>query len=325
MLMCASLAACTGGNGDQPGATPPATVPTAAPRLTAADFCAGATEQLPASTVANPDLIEISGLAASRTQDVIWAHNDSGDTARVFAIAPNGDTLATYELVGAEAFDWEDMALGPGPDGGEQYLYFADIGDNASIRPSVTVYRGLEPTFGALNSTLTIDPHEALVLRYPDGAHDAETLLLDPVSADVYVVTKDISGGPSGVYRASATGAVPATLEKVAEIDFAALAPAKVIPPDGGALPTALGRIPTGGDISPDGDIIAIRTYATVWLWQRPEGGSIADAFSTPPCEAPSAVEAQGESLAFEADGRGYFTASEGLNVDLNRFRLAIP
>ena len=237
-------------------------------------------------------------------------------------MAADGAALATYDLVGADAFDWEDMAVGPGPDGNKHYLYLADIGDNASIRPSVTVYRAEEPKFGALDSSLAIDGYEAMLFTYPDGAHDAETLLVDPVNGDLYVVTKDIGGGPAGVYRAATIGTVPGVLEKVAEIDFGALTPTKVVPPDSGALPLALGKIPTGGDISPNGDMIAIRTYGTIWLWQRPEGGTVADAFASPPCEAPSAVETQGEAIAFTADGRGYVTASEGANSPLHRFEV---
>lgn len=313
------LVACSGGDDATPSSPTYVATPTVVP-VTAAALCASAVEGGETGTVASPDITELSGLAVSRTQDVIWAHNDSGDTARVFAMAANGAALATYDLVGADAFDWEDMAIGPGPDGNKQYLYLADIGDNASIRPSVTVYRTEEPKFGALDSSLAIDRYEAMLLMYPDGAHDAETLLVDPMSGDLYIVTKDIRGGPSGVYRAVTIGVVPGVLEKVAEVDFGALPPSKVIPPGSGPLPLALGKIPTGGDISPDGNMIALRTYGTIWMWQRPEGGTIADAFASPPCEAPSAVETQGEAIAFTTDGRGYVTASEGANSVLHRF-----
>jgi hypothetical protein len=329
LLACVVLAAAAGAcSGDEDEGEPTrigviltnTPSPPAAPRqIGAIDFCRAGIESV-AGTVASPDVLELSGLAASRTQDVIWAHNDSGDTARVFAMSPTGDALATYDVVGADAFDWEDMAIGPGPERGVSYLYIGDFGDNASIRPSITVYRAPEPTFGALNSSLTIDAYEAMVFMYPAGAHDAEVLLVDPENGDLFIVTKNIAGGPSGVYRAPTVGAVPETLEKVGEIDFAALTPAKQIPAGSGPLPEALSKIPTGGDISPDGRVIAIRTYGTVWLWPREEGVTIAEALANRPCEGPSAVETQGEAIAFTADGQAYITASEGTNVPFNQF-----
>ncbi len=319
------VSSCSGGDDDtqDPTTVPTETAesPTKSAEVTAASLCAGASASV-AGAVASPDLIEISGLAASRTQDVIWAHNDSGDTPRVFAMSLTGDDLATYEVRGAEATDWEDMAIGPGPEADTDYLYLADIGDNASLRPEIVVYLAPEPVYDAASSLHAVDA-EALRFVYPDGAHDAETLLVDPVSGDIIVVTKNIAGGVSGVYRAvfPQDAAVTTTLEKIAEIDFAALTPAKTIPAGSGALPEALGKIPTGGEISPDGSITAIRTYGTIWLWQR-DGNSIAASFAQAPCEAPSAVETQGEAIAFRSDGRGYFTVSEGQNVALNAFAL---
>jgi hypothetical protein len=35
---------------------------------------------------------------------------------------------------------------------------------------------------------------------------------------------------------------------------------------------------------------------------------------------APSAIEPQGEAIAFDADGRGYTTVSEGTNPPLHHF-----
>jgi hypothetical protein len=319
----ASTAACA--DEDEGGGETVAETATAAlsEAVTAAELC-GAAQASVAGTVANPDLVEISGLSSSRTQDVLWAHNDSGDTPRVFALRPSGKPLATYTLNGAEATDWEDMAIGAGPANGVAYLYMGDIGDNASIRPSITVYRIEEPTFDPTSSNQSADA-TAIVLIYPDGAHDAETLLADPENGDLYIITKNIAGAPAGVYRAGAPHdtTVPITLENVGTIDFAALAPTKVIPPESGALPLGLPKIPTGGEISADGRIIAVRTYGTVWLWDRAVGESVAEALAGEPCEGPSEVEPQGEAIAFAADGRGYITASEGANVPV--YHITLP
>jgi hypothetical protein len=276
--------------------------------------------------VTSPHLIEISGLAASRANNgVIWAHNDSGDTARVFAMNISGQHIDAFPLAGADAIDWEDMAVGPGPDEGKQYLYLADIGDNNAQRPEVFVYRVVEPEVraAAAGSGSELAGVEKLALRYPDKPHDAETLLVDPANGDMYIVSKEIAGGPSSIFRApaSASASSQTRLEKVAEVDFAKL-PAKVgIPSDAPPLPRGVGHLPTGGDIAADGSVIAIRTYATVWMWSRDPGKSVAEALSAAPCEAATVLEPQGEAIAILPDGSGYLTASEGTNPPLYIFR----
>src|ERR1051325_6127651 len=94
--------------------------------------------------VINTDqIIEASGLAASRKNtDVLWTHNDSGDTARIFAISTKAKLLGIYNLKASnvEAIDWEDIAIGPAPTPGEYYIYIGDIGDNGDKRPGIQVY-----------------------------------------------------------------------------------------------------------------------------------------------------------------------------------------
>jgi hypothetical protein len=268
--------------------------------------------------VESPDLIEISGMAASRSQDgVIWAHNDSGDSPRVFAMRHDGSSIAAFSLEGAGAVDWEDMAIGRGPEDGVDYLYLGDIGDNAAARENIVVYRVAEPAVAGASGEQPLAGVDAIRLTYPDGAHDAETLMVDPDDGSLVIVSKDFGTGRSGVYRTDArvAGSATAVLEKVADIDFNTLRPQREIPPDASPLVLGAGHIPTGGDMSADGRLIAIRTYATVWLWDRSDGASLAETFASAPCEALSTIEGQGEAIAFEGDGGGYVTASEGANV----------
>ena len=83
---------------------------------------------------------EASGIVASRRNPgVLWVHNDSGDMARVFAITASGEFLGVCNIAGATARDWEDIAIGPGPDPDQHYLYLGDIGDNQAKYPDVTV------------------------------------------------------------------------------------------------------------------------------------------------------------------------------------------
>lgn len=325
-----ALAVLAAACGDDEG-TSPAGTPTEAPVSStaipsvdrAAAICAAVPEV--AGNVQSSELIEISGIAASRQNEgVLWAHNDSGDTARVFAMGPDGTHIASFTLAGAEAVDWEDMAIGPGPDEGVDYLYLADIGDNRKQRPEVIVYRVPEPTVTFLGTPVTQELAEAerLTLRYPDEAHDAETLLVDPMTGDLVIVTKELAGGPSFVYRAprSTAPGAPTTLEEVATINFAGLDSQVEIPSDAPPIPRGAPHLPTGGDVSGDGSLVIIRTYGSVWIWTRPAGAPLWEIARGLPCEAPSTIEPQGEAIAFDSDGNGYVTVSEGENPPLNHF-----
>jgi hypothetical protein len=267
--------------------------------------------------VVSDQIEEASGVAASRrVNDVWWVHNDSGDTARVFAINTAGATLGEYSLTGASAVDWEDIAAGPGPVAGVSYLYVGDIGDSAESTPSrssVQVYRVAEPLVNPsapLTTPQALSDVAVLDLKYPDGPHDAEGLFVDPVTHDVFVVTKDVVGGVAGVYRAAATDPSPITMSKVATVSLGFL------------------QGVTGADITPAGDVIALRTYIGVFLFPRPTGSSISAAFSNASCAgaAPPASRAwpggepQGEALGFTRDGRGYVTLSEGIHSPIHRF-----
>lgn len=91
-------------------------------------------------------LTEASGIVESRrSPGTLWLHNDSGAGPRIVALAKTGAAQAIYDLAGASARDWEDLALGPGPVRGQSYLYIGDIGDNGESRASIDIYRVAEP------------------------------------------------------------------------------------------------------------------------------------------------------------------------------------
>lgn len=265
--------------------------PTLAPGATA---CSPYQSITTAGVVASPDLVEASGMAASRTQPgVVWAHNDSRDGARVYAIGRNGEDLGGFEIAGASAFDWEDMAAGPGIDSARSFLYFGDIGDNFSIRGGrITVYRVPEPDPATLAGPL--EGAVALEFIYPDGEYNAEALFVADDS--IYVVTKDRQA--ARVYRGSAFPADSGveTLELVTVL--------------------ALGDEVSGATLSWDGATIAFRGYNSVWMWHRDPGATIAEALAAEPCNAPSPDEVQGEAITFLPDN-AYSTISEGSSPDL--------
>ncbi len=249
-------------------------------------------------TVASADVVEASGLAAARkTVGVLFSHNDSGDGPYVYAMTSAGAHLAKYQLTGATANDWEDMAIGPGPSVGETYLYIGDIGANVPVS-NVTVYRVVEPVVAAAPGITALGGVDAIPMTYPDGPHNAECLLSDPVSGDLFIVTKEGSG-QSKVFRAPAPHAagVNIVLLDVGTIDVGAFSSSVLV---------------TGGDVSPAGDLIALRTYTGVYLWPRQPGAALAGSFASAPVACPAAAEGQGETVAFAADGGGYYTVSEG-------------
>ncbi len=252
-------------------------------------------------TVQSTAINEASGLVASRANsDVLWVHNDSGDSARVFAMTTAGELLAIYNLLGATAWDWEDMCIGPGPTAGQDYLYLGDIGDNSAGRSSIRVYRVAEPTVSASATPINLSGVETFTLQYEDGARDAETLMVDPANGDLYVVSK--RDYPSRVYRVEAgdlttTGTI--TLQFMTQLPW---------------------RLATGGDISPQGDEIIIRSSGSASLWQRPHGTDLWDAFSGTEYSVPLRYEIQGESIAYDGEGGGYYTVSEGTNPPIYYF-----
>ena len=257
--------------------------------------------------ISSAKLRETSGMVASRKNaGILWMHNDSGAGAELFAVTQSGETVASYRVTGASARDWEDIALGPGPEAGQDYLYIGDIGDNGAKRPYVILYRVPEPRVGHRNATVvaSTSPARALRLSYPDGPHDAETLLVDPLTGDLYIITKrDLF---SRVYRASPPHSTTERilLERVA------------LMPWGFAV---------GGDISADGQLILIRGYSSASMFKRPSKGPLWQAFLEPSTLVPLRQERQGEAICFNAQGTGYYTTSEGKNQPIYFYRRTLP
>src|SRR5205814_507832 len=89
---------------------------------------------------------ESSGVAVSRDHPgLLWTHNDSGDGPFIYAINISGDVLGVYRVEGAQAEDWEEIALAPCLAGHNTCLYIGDIGDNREKRKSVRLYAVSEP------------------------------------------------------------------------------------------------------------------------------------------------------------------------------------
>jgi len=262
------------------------------------------------ATIKNRSIDESSGLVASRSMPgVYWTHNDSGDGPFIYAFDATGESRGVFRVTGAQARDWEDISIGPGPKRGKSYLYIGDTGDNNEVRPEVVVYRVAEPTLtdadkeSTKKQPRTTAAAEAFRLRYPDGKHDAETLLVHPVTGNLYIISKSLLRRPI-VYEAVApllTGNV-IVMTKVAELK----------------VPSLLGGALTGGSVSPDGRHVALCDYLQGYELTLPASSKDfneiwkqkMDAFSLGQRE-------QGESITYRADGNALLATSEGKSPPL--------
>ena len=235
-------------------------------------------------------------VASQHVPGLLWVHND-GSKGGLFALSTNGTLLASFKL-DTEVTDLEDIAIASGPAGQASYLYLADIGDNEQARPSVKVYRFLEPKLDFIaqaKQTLLINQFETITLDYPGRNHNAEALFVDPQSGDLFIVTKEKKRAL--VYTAKKEMLRP---DRVVQLTLLReLACAQV----------------SAGDVSPDGSEIILRRENTAWHWVRQPGETVTDALSRPPRRAAvigPPTEPNGESITFSADGSGYYTLSEG-------------
>ena len=267
-------------------------------------------------------------MAASRLNPGLWwVHNDGPNTARpvpasIYAVNASGAIVATVDLTGATNIDWEDIDAVT--IGGVTSIWVADVGDNGKLRPNVQLYRIPEPSITTAGQTIAITP-EVISLDYPGNtAHNVETTFVDPGTGDVYLVTKE---DPPIVFRAAGSSLVPgATVnlpQPIATLDAL----------DHSTNPA--GR-PTGGDLSADGSLLAIKTLDRTFMWHRAPGQSFQSLLRQKPagdCIYDDVATVQdglrpmlrdlghGEAIAFTPDTGQLATIAEGTRVPLHILR----
>jgi hypothetical protein len=228
-----------------------------------------------------PELPEASGIAIShRTPGRLWAHNDSGNV--LVALDTRGTVTGRVTVSGMTVQDWEAVAVGACPTG--SCIYLADIGDNVAKRKRITIYRVREPA--TEDSVAITDMFHA---TYPDGAHDAETLLVLPDGA-LFIVTKGETGA-IGLYRFPR------------ELRPGATHPLELV-----GRPRASGKLSqtsriTDGAVSPDGTWVVLRHWT--------DAGRV---------DLTPLGEAQGEGIAMAADGTVYVTGEGGRKAQPGTF-----
>lgn len=259
-------------------------------------------------TVNIAGLSEASGIAASRNNaDVLWTHNDSGDSARIFCIDTRGRILGVYNVTGGNNVDYEDIGIGPGPVTNVSCLYVADIGDNNANRANIVIYQIPEPAVYARQYTNPVTVNlkgvRAITLTYPDGARNAEAMFVDPVTGDLFILSKASTSRIYTVSKASLDLTNNAALTFVRTLGF---------------------NVPSAAGISPSGNEIIVRQEDFARLWPRANGQSVASAFSGTAVAIPVAGltngEPNGEAIGFDGLGNGYFTLSDNATTQPLRY-----
>ena len=262
----------------------------AAPAVATAQQAAAPSCQASGSLVRIAELPEASGIAVSRrAPERLWSHNDSGEAVLV-ALDTRGAVTGRVRLSGVKIEDWEAVAVGACPGG--SCLYIADIGDNAAERERITIHRVPEPS-----TEDSVVVKETFHATYPDGAHDAETLLVAP-DGSLFVVTKGETNAV-GLYRFPRE-LRPGGIHRLERVDKAR-ASTKAAETD---------RL-TDGAVSPDGTWVVLRTRQRVAFHRATDlfAGNWAEAGRV---HLKSVGEAQGEGIAIAADGTVYLTGEGG-------------
>ena len=230
-------------------------------------------------TITDPRITESSGLAASHLHPgIYWTHNDSNDGPYIYAVdSATGKTVARVTLSGVgKPRDVEAISIGP-----DNQIYVGDIGDNlGGTWPYVWIYQLPEPR-RLVDQTVRATQY---VVKYTDGARNAESLVVDPKTGRPYIIDKNEDGGH--LYEGPAKLSPSGTnyFKPVATVDLWA----------------------TDAAISPDDKQLAVRGYfgGIYYDWN---GGEIKrkGRLNVP-------LQGQGESVSYSADGTRLLYGSEG-------------
>ncbi|MBU6534166.1 WD40 repeat domain-containing protein [Streptomyces mayonensis] len=231
-------------------------------------------------TIKDPRITESSGLAASRLHPgIYWTHNDQDTGPYIYAVdGATGETVARVSLSGiGTPRDVEAISIGP-----DNRIFVGDIGDNlGGTWPHVWIYELPEPK-ELKDQTVKATQY---VVKYADGARDAESMLVHPETGRVYIIDKNEDGGHlyEGPAKLSASGTN--TFEPTVPVDLWA----------------------TDAAFSPDGEQLTVRGYLG-GIWYDWNGGKIQRKGRI------SVPLGQGESVTYTTDGKKLLLGMEGAN-----------
>lgn len=244
---------------------------------------------------------EASALVASQQfPGIYWTLNDSGNAPVIFAFDEDGAPRGSFRVTGATNVDWEAIQVGPDEDGGFA-LYIGDIGDNDQVRREPVVYRVTEPEPappGERAATSETAPATAFRFLYPGRPHNAEAMLVHPRTGEIVVVTRELNG-MSMLYRLP----LPLDGDSVPIADLIDVVNVQRLDPASGQV--------TDAAISSDGRQIALRTYASVLIYDVPDGLLKDNLWEQAPGVYRLADGPKGEGLAFRLDSGDLLSIGE--------------
>ena len=270
----------------------------------------------------DPELVETSGLAASwLNPGVLWAHNDSGDSARVFAVGTNGAARGRFALDAIDAVDIEDVAVSLCPDAPDACVWLADTGDNTAARTDAQLVVFAEPFVDDVVADPLVDPlvevavtdARTIPFSYEGGAVDVEAMAVSADGTRVFLFEK-IDAARARVFALSAPFVDDGTM--VARVVATLNSPGVAI---------QYGRMITAADLHTTGSRLLLRVYTGIFEYRfmgaHDGGADVEDAVAglgsltaTQLVFGPLS-ERQGEALAYDASGRGLFSVSEDTNA----------
>lgn len=259
-----------------------------------------------AGLVTNGELDEISGLAASPSHDdVLWALNDSGNPARLYAISSRGRLLARYHVEGARNIDWEDMASFRLH--GKAYLLVADTGDNGGHRERIALHVFEEPS--VLKNNGTLRPAWTIEARWPDGPRDCEAVAVDVTAGQILLISK--KRVPPELFTLPLVNPHDDVLEprRIGRLNGVPAPDAKLQKSDP-ELAKLYSQV-TSADISPDRSTLAVLTYGSVLFYHRAAHEDWAQAVAHPPEAHDVPLIPQAEALAWSTGGGGLYATGE--------------
>lgn len=262
-----------------------------------------------AGLVTSGQLKEISGLAASRAHpQALWAVNDSGNPAHLYAISRRGRVLARYRVEGARNIDWEDLASFTLD--GKHYLLLADTGDNGGLRRNIALHVFEEPSDlkdGVLRPAWTVRA------RWPDGPRDCEAVAVDAAAGRILLISKkrnppELFTLPLAVAEAGRGNEwpEPRRIGRLAGVP----PPSDELKRNDPMLARHFSQV-TAADLSPDRLSLAVLTYGSVLFYHRESDQDWAEAVARPPETHDVPLIPQAEALAWTAGGGGLYATGE--------------
>jgi hypothetical protein len=264
-------------------------------------------------------LVELSGLAPARYKERFWGINDGGQAAILWLIDGAGNIMDQMPMAGVSNIDFEDLAALTYR--GKNYIAVGDIGDNAATAPEHTIYVMPEPD--ALNAATRkgVAPAWTVRYRYPDGPHDAESLMADVRGGYFYIVNKRVS--PPILYRVPMkpprkNRSMLHTAERIGAM--MGLPEADANSPDQ-RNQVRFASQPTGAVLGCDANELLLLTYAALYRYQKlPNVPWSAALISQQPQALALPPMFQAEAVTLSKDCQTLYVAGEKVPSPLWRF-----